>query len=95
MYKKLLSKLIGSKTYTDSKGYKRSTKDDVPVHRKVAETKLGRKLIPGEVVHHKDRNKQNNAPNNLHVFKNQKAHDLAHKIDAKKFGAKASYKGFR
>lgn len=92
---KILSKLLGRKTYTDSKGYKRSTKDDIPVHRKVAETKLGRNLKQGEVVHHIDRNKQNNAPSNLYVFKNQMEHDKAHKIDAKKFGKKVSYKGFK
>lgn len=34
----------------------------------VAERMLGRKLKPGEVVHHIDGNKRNNAPENLMVF---------------------------
>jgi hypothetical protein len=37
-------------------------------HRVVAEAKLGRPLRKGEVVHHKDGNKQNNAPDNLEVM---------------------------
>lgn len=37
-------------------------------HRLVAEQKLGRRLLPGEVAHHKDENKQNNDPDNLEVL---------------------------
>ena len=37
-------------------------------HRIVAEAMLGRKLVRGEIVHHKDGNKKNNAPNNLVVM---------------------------
>lgn len=80
-------------TYTDKKGYKRNKNNNTLVHREVAEKKLGRKLKKGEVVHHKDRNKQNNSPDNLHVFKNQKEHDKAHKKDAGKYGKKYSYQG--
>lgn len=36
-------------------------------HRLVAENKLGRRLLPGEQVHHIDENKQNNDPANLEV----------------------------
>lgn len=92
----LLSWLFGepSKIYTDEKGYKRFKDTDKPVHRWAAEQKLGRKLKPGEVVHHKDRDKKNNSGKNLWVFKNQEEHDKAHKQDAKRHGKKASYRGF-
>ncbi len=36
-------------------------------HRVVAEQVLGRKLMPGEVVHHRDDNGHNNSPENLKV----------------------------
>lgn len=34
-------------------------------HRLVAEEKLGRRLLPGEIAHHDDEQKANNAPNNI------------------------------
>jgi hypothetical protein len=37
-------------------------------HRVVAEQKLGRKLITGEIVHHIDGDKLNNDPSNLEVL---------------------------
>jgi len=37
-------------------------------HRVVAEEKLGRTLRPDEHVHHRDHNRQNNAPDNLEVL---------------------------
>jgi hypothetical protein len=49
-------------------------------HRLVMERVLGRVLLPTEVVHHKDGNKQNNDPENLQVFENNGKHlavDLA------------------
>jgi hypothetical protein len=45
-------------------------------HRAVAEQKLGRKLGPGEVVHHNDGNKSNNQPDNIFIFSSQRAHML-------------------
>ncbi|KKN31726.1 hypothetical protein LCGC14_0821110 [marine sediment metagenome] len=42
----------------------------VAEHRYVMEQMLGRKLRKGEMVHHKDGNKTNNAPQNLEVWMN-------------------------
>lgn len=43
-------------------------------HRLVMEEQLGRYLRPEEVVHHKDKNRQNNHPDNLLVFESNAAH---------------------
>lgn len=74
------------KTYIDKKGYKRYKDTNILVHRHVAERTLGRKLQSGEVVHHKNRKKQDNRRTNLWVFKSQKKHDRIHKKDQKKTG---------
>lgn len=42
-------------------------------HRLVAEEKLGRKLVEGEIVHHKNEDKTDNRPENLEVVS-----DIAH-----------------
>lgn len=75
-----------SKTYVDKNGYKRFKDSDKPVHRSVAELKLGRPLKSGEVVHHKNRDKKDNSFGNLHVFGSQSDHWEAHKQDAKEYG---------
>lgn len=49
-------------------------------HRVVAQQVLGRPLLPGEVVHHIDGDKQNNAPANLEVLPSQAAHATRHGI---------------
>jgi hypothetical protein len=49
-------------------------------HRTVAERILGRKLETKEIVHHEDRNKKNNDPSNLIVFKSQTDHMHHHKM---------------
>jgi len=67
--------------YRDEKGYPRFSDSDKLVHRWKAEKKLGRELRPGEVVHHKDRNKSNYSGGNLWVFGSQKQHNRAHKKD--------------
>lgn len=56
-------------------------------HRVVASQKLGRELLPTEVVHHKDENKLNNSPDNLMVFKTTADHTAYH------YGAKAILEG--
>jgi len=83
-----------SVTYKDKNGYLRYSDSGKLVHRHMAEKKLSRKLKSGEVVHHINRKKDDNRSSNLWVFKNQESHSKAHKRDAKRFGKKASYKGF-
>jgi hypothetical protein len=48
-------------------------------HRLVMEKMIGRFLEPGEVVHHKDGNKQNNDPSNLQLFSANSEH-LRHEL---------------
>lgn len=48
-------------------------------HRLVMEAHLGRHLEPEEVVHHRDKNKQNNAIENLELFGSNGEH-LAHEL---------------
>ena len=45
-------------------------------HRIVTEYSIGRKLTGGEVVHHKDKNRYNNLPNNLVLCANKSEHFL-------------------
>jgi hypothetical protein len=44
------------------------------LHRQVAESKIGRPLAEGEVVHHIDGNKLNNHPDNIAVLESQAVH---------------------
>ena len=48
-------------------------------HRLVAEEKLGRRLAPGEQVHHIDGDKTNNRPENLEVVASRAHHAVRHR----------------
>lgn len=48
-------------------------------HRLVAEEKLGRRLRPGEEVHHRDHNQGNNEPDNLVVKASRAEHRIEHR----------------
>lgn len=58
--------------------YCATNKGYVAEHRYVAEQKLGRRLKKGEIVHHIDRNRLNNDPDNLMVFKTAADHTRYH-----------------
>ena len=47
-------------------------------HRAVAEWHLGRKLEPGEIVHHENEIKSDDHPLNLKVFRSQNEHMRYH-----------------
>jgi hypothetical protein len=57
-------------SYIDDRGYARFCNSGKLVHQLVAERKLGRKLKPWEVVHHRNRNKLDNRPINIYVTRN-------------------------
>ena len=68
--------------------YKVASRFDIPndckrnfvrEHILIEEKKLGRQLKKGEVVHHCDKNKLNNDPNNLIVFASNADHSAFHK----------------
>lgn len=67
------------KRFSTAKGYRRLYGRHE--HRVVAEAMLGRPLVKGEIVHHKDGNKRNNAPENLEVM-TQSQHITVHLKEA-------------
>lgn len=74
--------------YVDASGYVRLNMPDHPLayesgyvleHHLVAYELLGRRLLPNEVVHHKDENRENNSPENLAVMTRSAHISLHHK----------------
>ena len=59
---------MAEKTYIDNNGYLRFIDTNKLVHRWVMEKTIGRKLMPNEIIHHRDGNKLNNSINNLELF---------------------------
>lgn len=59
---------------------RRNSKGLYPLHRVLVENDLGRLLISGEDVHHKDENKKNDDPSNLEV-KLKAEHALEHAFE--------------
>jgi hypothetical protein len=71
--------LLGQYEYIINKSHPRANADGaVYMHVIVAEEKLGRYLLPEEVVHHKDLNKLNNNPDNLMIFASNSDHSRFH-----------------
>ncbi|MEW6557264.1 MAG: HNH endonuclease [Elusimicrobiota bacterium] len=48
-------------------------------HRLIVEQKLGRELLPGEIVHHRDGNKLNNIPENIEIYPSVAYHKYQHR----------------
>ncbi len=71
---------MGHKDYIiDEDGYYRFPNSGMLVHRWVAEKHVvGRKLYPGEVVHHRNGNKRDNRSENLEVM-TWEQHEAHHK----------------
>jgi hypothetical protein len=58
-----------AKSYKTRKGYRKWKDSGRYVHRTQAEKKIGGRLWPGRVVHHKNRNRQDNRMENLQVMR--------------------------
>ncbi|MBN1250158.1 MAG: HNH endonuclease [Anaerolineae bacterium] len=71
-------KVRGEQVKAHSEGRTYTKTNGRHTHRVVMENKLGRALRPGEIVHHKDGNKLNNAPGNLELISSQEEHARAH-----------------
>jgi hypothetical protein len=59
--------------HIDSSGYK-VLENRKHEHRNIMEQHLKRKLLPHELVHHKDLNKLNNSIDNLMLFQSKREH---------------------
>lgn len=69
-------KVVKGYEYSRTPGHPHASKHGsyVAVHRLVIEQKLGRYLLPTEVVDHIDGNPRNNSPENLRVFPSNAEH---------------------
>lgn len=67
---------LSGETRTDLKSYRKL--NGRHEHRVLMEQMLGRDLLPGEIVHHKDGNKLNNDPSNLELLPSQAEHCRGH-----------------
>jgi hypothetical protein len=56
------------KSFKTKKGYRKWKDSERYVHITQAEKKVGGKLWPGRVVHHKNGDRQDNRPENLQVM---------------------------
>lgn len=74
-------KKVMHNNYLNVRDYERSDNITglIPEHRLVMEDRIGRKLYKFETVHHSDRNKLNNSPNNLVLFRSMADHSRFHK----------------
>lgn len=75
-----------SSVYRDKWGNIRYRNSDKTVAVARMEKFFGHKLSKGSVVHHKNRDKTDNKPSNLWVFKSQEEHDRIHRKDKRRFG---------
>lgn len=76
--KLLTKKYKQEKYFINENGYPCFCDSGILVHRWMMQKIIGRKLRPGEVVHHRDGNKLNFKPNNLILFPNQETHYFHH-----------------
>jgi hypothetical protein len=54
--------------YIDKKGYPRFSNSGMPVHKAVAQNKIGRELRDGEVIHHNNGDKTDFRKSNVSVM---------------------------
>ena len=79
--------MVGGYIYIYSKHHPQAVKDGyVCEHRLVMEKYLQRFLLPKEVVHHLDGNKQNNKIENLELISSTGKHYIQHHVKRNKKG---------
>lgn len=72
----------GDYDYAVVRGHPHASKHGYVLHHRIImENTLGRLLSKEEVVHHKDHNKRNNAPENLEVKGSNSEHSREHSLE--------------